>query len=47
MRNLELVPKASDALYGFMPGELNEQFSDITIFSTENPAEALNSISTA
>ena len=47
MRNLGLIPKASDALHGFMPEELNKQFSNFAISSTENPAESFNAISVA
>ena len=34
MRNLGLILKASDALYGYMPEELNEHFLNIAISST-------------
>ena len=47
LRNLGLIPKASGALHGFMPDELNEHYSNIVISSTENPVESLNSILTA
>ena len=47
MRNLELIPKTSDALHGFMPEELNKHFSSIAISSTEDPAESFAGISTA
>ena len=33
MRNIKFIPKASDALLGFMPEELNTHFSDIDISS--------------
>ena len=47
MWNLGLIAKASDALHGFVPNELNKHFSNITISSTVIPAESSNSISTA
>ena len=31
LRNLELIPKVTDALHGFMPDELNDYFSSIAI----------------
>ena len=45
MHDLGLIPKASDALRGFMSEELNTDFSNIAISSTENLAESLNGIS--
>ena len=44
MRNLGLIPKASDALHGFMPEKLNTHFSNISISFAEYPAESLNTI---
>ena len=38
LRNLGLIPKASDALHGFMPDELNYHFSSIVISPTEYPS---------
>ena len=46
MRNLGLIPKASDVLYSFIPEELNEHFLSIAISSTEDPADPINSILT-
>ena len=47
MRNLGLIPKASDALHSFMPEELNKHFSVFAISSSEDPAESFADISTA
>ena len=47
MRNLGLIPKANDALHGFIPEELNKYFSIIAISLTENSTEALNNIAAA
>ena len=47
MRNLGLIPKASDALHGFMPEKLNKHFSAVAISSSEDPAESFADISTA
>ena len=47
MCSLGYIFKVSAALHDFMPGELNEHFSNIVISSTENPAEALNRIAKA
>ena len=47
LRNLGLIPKASDALHGFMPEELNDHFSLIVISPTEDPSASLNILATA
>ena len=47
MRNLGMIPKASNALHGFIPDELNEHFLSIAMSSTEIPGESLNYIEKA
>ena len=47
MRNLGLIPKASDALHGFMPDELNAHFSNIAISASENAAESYENLANA
>ena len=47
LRKLGLIPKASDALHGFMPYELNDYFSSIAISPHEDPAESLNILTAA
>ena len=47
MRNHGLIPKTVDALHGFMPEELNKNFSSIAISLLEDPAESSAGISTA
>ena len=44
MRNLGLIPKASDALHGFLPDELNSFFSNISISTSEDPVVSSNII---
>ena len=39
VRNLGLIPKASEALHGFMPDELNDYFLSIAISPHEDSAE--------
>ena len=46
-RNLGVISKASDALHGFMPDELNDHFSRIGISPTEDPAASLDILATA
>ena len=47
LHHLGLIPKSSNALHGFLPEELNEHFSNISISNLENPAESYNNILTA
>ena len=47
LRNLGLIPKASDALHGFIPDELNDYFSSIAISPDKDPAESFNILETA
>ena len=47
LRNFGLVPKASDALYSFIPDEINDCFSSIVIFPHEDSAESFNILMTA
>ena len=43
MRNLGLIAiKASDALHGFMPDELDDHSSSIAISPTEDPSASLD-----
>ena len=37
-----MIPKASDALHGFIPDKLNDYFTSIAISPDEDPAESLN-----
>ena len=46
LRNLGLIPKASDALHWLMPDEVNEYFSSIAIPPHKDPAESLNILAT-
>ena len=47
MKTLGLIPKASDALHGFLPEELNSFFSNISISPDEDPIDAINVINEA
>ena len=47
MKTLGLIPKASDALHGFLPDELNSHFSKISISSNEDPLESINIVNNA
>ena len=47
LRNLGLIPKASDVLHGFMPDELNDHFSSIPISPTEDVSASLDILATS
>ena len=47
MKNLGLIPKAIDALHGFLPEELNEYISNICFSPTEDSASSIDLIKTA
>ena len=47
LRNLGLIPKANDALHGFMLNELNDHFLRIAISPAEYLAALLGILATA
>ena len=47
MKTMGLIPKASDALHGFLPDELNLHFSKIAISPNEDPLESINIVNNA
>ena len=47
LKTLGLIPKASDALHGFLPEELNSFFSKISISPDEDPIDSINVINSA
>ena len=44
MRNLELTPKSSAVIHGFLPEELNNNYARSSIFVSENPIDFLQNI---